>query len=328
LRLDWRYVAKNLYYNSADLAVLQADPNPELMYRPKPNSSTVNGPSDRLRRVTINSQGARGPARAASKPANVIRIVCLGGSNVFGAEIDDADTWPAQLESWLNRLGPRRCEVWNYGVNAYIGLQMATLGREVVARLQPDLVIVAPSNFTAIAFLDRAPVEPYFARRPEYWERLIPGAALSETGLLFRARTWLMERFALYRYLRLKLAEMRRGNNEPFWLQSKDVFDRESTRALGDFLFDLRRRRIAACVVLGPFFQLGARPSGIEGVNSFNGVTAPTLALDASALPEEYRQIHPPPQVMSWYGEQIARWLLAEGLINQKGKGRASSPPR
>ena len=315
--VDWRYVEKNLYYARVDLFSYVADPDPNLTFRLKPGSSErYLGPFGWYR-VTVNSLGARSAERPLAKPAGAFRVVCLGGSNVFGAMVNDQETWPAQLETSLNQVASQRCEVWNFGTSAYIGLQMATLGREVVQRFKPDLVIVAPSNTTPIGFLWGAPVAPYFARRPDYWDRLLPVATRSS----FRRtlNRWFMGHVAIYRYTRLARAEAHRTNDQAFWMDAGNQFRAESARTLGSFLRE-SREKVRTCVILGPFmelFQHQARPI-VNGLNSFAGVTAPTLVLNADDLPDEYRQIHPPAKVLGWYGEQIAKWLIDQRLVPGK----------
>ena len=311
---DWRLVDKNLYHENADLNNYVADPDPDLMFRVKPNSQAKYCGLYGCFEVNINSLGARNPERARAKPAGVFRIVCLGGSDVYGFAVNDDETWPAQLEQRLHELGANRCEVWNYGAVSYIGIQMAVLGREVVAEIEPDLVLLAPSNLAPIAFLQNAPIASYFARRPDFWARLLSGES---AGPLRAGELWLLGHFAVYRLARLAAAEHWRTDNRPFWVWSENRFRQESSRYLRDFLADMRRR-VPVCVIVGPFLQqlFGDPRKPIEGVNTFAGATAPTLVLDAAGLGEEYRQIHPPPKVLAWYGDQIARWLLENKFIH------------
>jgi len=110
---DWRYVKKNLAY-CGHVDYLMPDPDPEIVYRLKPDSGALEkSPFGRIT-VTIDSAGARGVERRAPSPPGVFRIVCVGGSNVFGQALSDGDTWPAQLEDRLNASGAgvSRFEIW------------------------------------------------------------------------------------------------------------------------------------------------------------------------------------------------------------------------
>ncbi|MCZ7584894.1 MAG: hypothetical protein M5R36_17035 [Deltaproteobacteria bacterium] len=122
-----------LYFAVGDRPSHQYDPDPDLLYRLKPGRAEY-----QTHIVTINEHGARGPDLTAAKPPGTFRIFVLGGSNVYGAVLNDDETWPAQLEARLNETTGPPVEVWNFGVSAYVGVQMAALGREVTERLNPD----------------------------------------------------------------------------------------------------------------------------------------------------------------------------------------------
>ena len=51
-------------------------------------------PGSSVGRISINDQGFRGPSVNRAKPEGTVRIVCLGGSSVFGTgNTDDGTTW-------------------------------------------------------------------------------------------------------------------------------------------------------------------------------------------------------------------------------------------
>ncbi|MEM7306462.1 MAG: GDSL-type esterase/lipase family protein [Planctomycetota bacterium] len=93
----------------------------------------------------INSLGFRGPEYAAEKPADVYRILCLGGSTTYGTGVSsDEATYPGQLEAMLNLVAAegRKYEVWNCGVSGYnsaeslINLQLRLL------QYDPDAIVI------------------------------------------------------------------------------------------------------------------------------------------------------------------------------------------
>ena len=110
------------------------------------------------RSVTIGADGLRenGRARPPGKP-----VLVLGDSFTFGDEVDDADTWPAQLEGMLRR------PVLNGGVFGYGLDQMVLRGEQLldgVAR-GADVVIlsVLPEDVLRCEFSYRYAWKPYFA---------------------------------------------------------------------------------------------------------------------------------------------------------------------
>jgi len=126
--LDWRILKKTLYYQQVDQPLHMAVPDPDLLFRLKPNTGVTNPCGIRPSSVSINSHGARGQEHSAEKPSGVFRIICLGGSNVYGACVDDHETWPARLEQELNKADPGRFEVWNLGTPAYVPVRWRPWG--------------------------------------------------------------------------------------------------------------------------------------------------------------------------------------------------------
>ena len=110
------------------------------------------------RTVTIDADGLRenGRARPSGTP-----ILVLGDSFTFGDEVDDADTWPAQLEARLGR------PVLNGGVFGYGLDQMVLRGEQLLdgAARASDVVIlsVLPEDVLRCEFSYRYAWKPYFA---------------------------------------------------------------------------------------------------------------------------------------------------------------------
>jgi len=89
----------------------------------------------------VNEQGFRGPAVAAQKPAGTRRVVCLGGSSVYGtSSSSDATTWPAFLQRALCADAP--AEVLNGAVPGYQLEQSVARFEQMFLPLQPDLAIL------------------------------------------------------------------------------------------------------------------------------------------------------------------------------------------
>ena len=301
---DWRVCRKTLYYEGADLGSLRPDPDPVLRYRLTPGSNAYFIPQGPRYEITVNSLGARGPERSADRPAGVYRIVCVGGSNVYGLGVNDDQTWPAQLERRLGETRPGRVEVWNYGAPAYVGCQMARIADEAVDRLRPDLVVIGLTNVGRAPFLLNAPVAPYFARDPSLWLYNLPPRFYRDRppwvravlpGVLAHVRLARLLAFGATAWLVKDSTAWDNAEVEP-----------ENVRCIRDFA--TRRRGTTAIA----FFVGPASPASLS--NYTRGLGLPVFRLTASGLPPEYSHIHPSPAVGAWYAEKIADWLAREGL--------------
>jgi hypothetical protein len=151
--VDERVLRAGLYYQGADLEVHQCSVDPFLHYELKPRSSfSGRGVNGEPYAVDIDEYGARRPGHPAAKPPGTFRILCFGGSTMYGAHVNDDETIPAALEARLNRLSPDerapwgRYEVWNFGTSAYTLGQAAHLARTRLAAFDADLVIVQLHN--------------------------------------------------------------------------------------------------------------------------------------------------------------------------------------
>ncbi|MFT7662478.1 MAG: lysophospholipase L1-like esterase [Planctomycetota bacterium] len=91
-----------------------------------------------------NSIGLRGPEISPEKGANEFRVVALGDSCTFGKSVEEAETWPRQLETMLNAefTDGRNAVVANCGVNGFSGKNYLKMFQVIGQRLNPDLVIV------------------------------------------------------------------------------------------------------------------------------------------------------------------------------------------
>ena len=110
--------------------------------------------------MNIDEFGARAPAHSGAKGAGVFRILCFGGSTMYGADVSDEETIPASMERRLNDESaapgappsPRRFEAWNFGTHAYVLSQAAHRARTELAARDPDLILVQLHNVGARDF--------------------------------------------------------------------------------------------------------------------------------------------------------------------------------
>jgi lysophospholipase L1-like esterase len=98
--------------------------------------------------IRINSLGFRGEEIAREKPPGTFRIVCLGASTTFSAEVSSNEAmWTHRLQEKLRAAYPgRRIEVVNAAVGGYVSADNLKRLRHHVLALDPDLVIYYEAN--------------------------------------------------------------------------------------------------------------------------------------------------------------------------------------
>jgi lysophospholipase L1-like esterase len=93
--------------------------------------------------ISLNSEGFRGGDFPKLKPANVFRIICLGDSWTFGANVGQHDAYPQRLQALLRHEFPNtNFEVLNLGVLGYSSYQGLELLKSRALGLAPDVVVI------------------------------------------------------------------------------------------------------------------------------------------------------------------------------------------
>ena len=93
--------------------------------------------------VAINSQGFREREFSRQKQRSSFRIVCIGDSWTFGANVSQDRAFPQRVAALLEREHPgAEFDVLNLGVMGYSSRQGLELMRRYVLDLQPDLVLI------------------------------------------------------------------------------------------------------------------------------------------------------------------------------------------
>jgi lysophospholipase L1-like esterase len=105
-------------------------PDPDLFWRMRPGSTF-----DAEAPVPINALGYRGPVPTTSPSDGPKRVVVMGDSVAFGASTSFPELLAQQLGS--------RFEVLNFGVPGYTIVQGLRQFESDVAKLKPDVVIIA-----------------------------------------------------------------------------------------------------------------------------------------------------------------------------------------
>lgn len=93
--------------------------------------------------VSINSAGFRDTEFSKEKRSSALRIICLGDSWTFGANVDQKDAYPQRLGALLpERLPAADFEVLNLGVLAYSSYQGLELLKTTLIDLTPDVALI------------------------------------------------------------------------------------------------------------------------------------------------------------------------------------------
>jgi lysophospholipase L1-like esterase len=110
----------------------------------------------------------------------MFKILTLGESTTFGWNAGEKDTYPAQLQAYLQEAGIDSVCVINAGVPSYTSLQVLIYLKELLPRIKPDLVIVNIMwNDIWYSSLRNWFPEILVLRRPSAWRRFL----LKHSGL-------------------------------------------------------------------------------------------------------------------------------------------------
>ncbi len=95
--------------------------------------------------VAINSDGLRDREFPRQKTSGTLRIAVVGDSVTFGWGVPQGETYPKQLELFLNQAKPLGSqisfEVLNFGVGNYTAIDAAAMLQHKALKYDPDLVI-------------------------------------------------------------------------------------------------------------------------------------------------------------------------------------------
>src|SRR5688572_20006356 len=142
-------VSQTLAY--LDINLVPLDKDVDFLWRPRANVEKTQPVNPRAfgRRdewtIASNARGFRDKEPPPSeKPANELRILCIGDSVTYGFNVDQAATYPEHLQAALRTRWPGRpVRVINAGTPGWSWLQgVRFLEREGLA-LQPDIVVMA-----------------------------------------------------------------------------------------------------------------------------------------------------------------------------------------
>ena len=93
--------------------------------------------------VSLNSMGFREKEFSSKKASSTFRILCVGDSWTFGANVDQKYAYPQRLSALLKQEFPEASfEVLNLGVLAYTSYQGLELLKTKIEDLAPDMVLI------------------------------------------------------------------------------------------------------------------------------------------------------------------------------------------
>ncbi len=297
---DWRFVERLLYLQGAELPSHEVDPSPELHYRLRPGIVDYG-----THRVSVNSHYARSPERPIAKPAGAFRVVVVGGSNVYGAMVEDDETWPARLEDELNRSGAAAFEVWNYGTSAYVTSQMVARAAWALENLAPDLIVIALSNLGSPGFIPGRGNEALFRGTPWLWYRYVFDTRMQGDRTGRDDRTWLWWIVHSRAFRMIELAGVARSNTTPMRVVPGEEHGREKLR----IFLNSTRKQVKTAIFVCPAIT----EEMVAGY--WQDLDIPALVLTADDKPPTWKAIHPAPEVLSWYARELSAWLVRERLV-------------
>lgn len=143
--------------------------------------------------ISLNSHGFRDTDFPDQKASSTFRIICLGDSWTFGANVGQEEAYPQRLRALLGQEFPAaHFQVFNLGVLGYSSYQGLELLRRKIIDLAPDLVVIAfVMNDSSLAGyrdkdmpLEKGPAtlarrigrffeKLEFYKLPRYWAQLI-----------------------------------------------------------------------------------------------------------------------------------------------------------
>lgn len=284
-----------------DVGIHQPSEDPALLYTLRPGLDVELPPSSPARseprRVRTNSLGFRDPERDMTRPV-ALRVLCLGGSNTFGATVSDDQTWPAQLEQQLVARG-LDAEAWNLGVSGWMTRQSVALAEQAIVRFEPDVVLVQVYNVGRRFLLLGDDVGRVLRLDPGLyaeWLWLAPPPGGPGWGL------WRASALARGGVIALNRLAAAGGDPAGRLVDYTDTLDRQALTRL--------RQAHPEVAVLALVPPTGGPEVPIGSIDLHA-----RYAEEGEPFGPEGRDIHPEPEVYGWVASQVAEALAERGLL-------------
>jgi len=127
----------------------------------QPNTTVINNPYwlNHEVKYTYNADGLHERFNyAVEKPADTFRIITLGDSFTYGANVNTKDNWTEKLEDLLNsdqEINHLKFEVINLGVSGFDIPYLIKRYQDIGAKYHPDLIIWFESGSGFIRFVEK-----------------------------------------------------------------------------------------------------------------------------------------------------------------------------
>ncbi|MBT4022472.1 hypothetical protein HOF18_03750 [archaeon] len=312
---DTKLVKKSLFYFYYDLPNHKISENNELLYELQPYTFHS---YENNRKVTINEFGFRDKKRTKEKPENITRIIIVGSSNTYGFEVSDNETYPFQLENYLNENYQGNYEVWNAGISSYMLSQELELSKRVIKNYNPDILIIQLANEGRRFFLEDYDTTVFLNNNKELFHENIP-LLISGNNFFRSIHHFFIEYSGMYRIISMKINQLIVKINledncenitclkQKYYVRYYYYGDYVSQKKLNDFLSEDYDFEI---IFFDPVF-----------VTTFNiDLTKKNIHyfyLNSSNKPEEYMLLHPPSHVYAYYVNQLGNYLETNNLIEK-----------
>jgi lysophospholipase L1-like esterase len=151
--------------------------------------------------VKTNSAGFREDELPTEKSPSAFRIICLGDSWTFGANVDQEAAYPERLRALIEQEFPDAgLELLNLGVLGYSSYQGLELLKRVVLDLEPDLLLIgfAMNDANVAGWRDKdwfgdqeeVPRKPISELIGEFLDKVECYRLLQYVALIIRYRSW------------------------------------------------------------------------------------------------------------------------------------------
>ncbi len=262
------------------------------------------------RSITVHPTGARREGGSEAKPEGTYRILAVGGSNTFGAETSDGQSWPDYLQTRLNAAQPRPVEVWNFGVSGWETSQKVAALRVLVPRMQADAVVLQLHNLGPRFMLEGSDPVALVRADGSLLEDWIP-----HVPRIGGAPRWLWDRSRLLQLPWYAAERLRRARNPDGGLPERTILSTHE-RGLASLRTWLGEHPELPVLLLVPV--PGVQDHAAGALRDFAALGRPVLDLSGAAQPfgDEGEHIHPGAQVHDWYAARIAEVVTPDWLAS------------
>jgi hypothetical protein len=334
--VDLHLLRKTLYYQCTMPQLHRTSPDVQRLFELVPNSSLrrVYGEphfkdtkyANKMFDVNINALGFRGKNFSPAKKAGVFRIMIFGGSNTFGMNVNDEDTYPAQMQKIFDEKYPGKVEVWNAGMCAYVMSQDVAYAESVIKKFDPDLVILQDTNQGRRAFFGNVTdkeLREFFSKNSELFTENMPfwgrPDVLGKEKIHFfsiskasKIHYSLARASALYRAIYASLYGRRNDPADPIQGQY-NVLGNQNAQMISGRELRLFTERHKDKKIL--WFFITDRAHDIVHNSPKMGDNVVDLVLNTKDKPSEYQETHPPSYVYAWYARELCDFLAQKGYI-------------